>query len=149
MKTVKKPTRANSADNAVSAINTQRLDTWLWVSRFFKSRTLAAEAVSAGHIAVNGNKAKPGKAVKVSDGLEITRHTERYSITITALSTRRLSAALSAHLFDEPEWSQKRRHEQAEMRKQSQAGVRYDFRKPGKRERKLMLKIKDQRPDSD
>ena len=147
MKIVKKVTRKNATKNVVSAIDTQRLDTWLWVSRFFKNRKLAAEAVSAGHIEVNGSKAKPGKAVKVSDGLKIAKHTERYNITIIALSTRRLSAALAAHLYEEPEWSESQRHEQTEMRKQNRAGVRYDFRKPDKRERKQMLKIKNQRPD--
>jgi ribosome-associated heat shock protein Hsp15 len=148
MKSAKKPTRKSPANNAVSGITSQRLDTWLWASRFFKTRKLAAEAVSAGHIDVNGSKAKPGKAVKIDDLLEITRHHEHYSITITALSTRRLSATMAVQLFVEPKWSEKQRHEQTEMRKQNQAGVRYDFRKPHRRERKQMLKIKNQRPDS-
>ena len=148
-KQLPKITRGKSHENMSSDMSSQRLDTWLWVSRFFKTRKLAADAVSAGHIDVNGGKAKPGKSIKIEDALEIAKHSERYNITIKALSARRLSAALAAELFEEPEWSKQQRREQTEMRKQNRAGVRYDFRKPDKHERKQMLKIKNQRPDLD
>lgn len=153
MKSVKKQTpktiRGKSPENTVSDIASQRLDTWLWASRFFKTRKLAAEAISAGHIDVNDNKAKPGKSIKINDSLDISKHNDHYNITIAALSTRRLSSTLAAQLFDEPEWSKHQRQEQIEIRKQNRAGVRYDFRKPDKRERKQMLKVKNQRPDLD
>jgi len=51
----------------------QRLDKWLWAARFFKTRALAAEAVSGGKVHLNGNRVKPARVVKAGDQLSVTK----------------------------------------------------------------------------
>ena len=55
-----------------------RIDKWLWCARFFKSGSLAQQAVEGGHVQVNGERAKASRQVKVGDRLRITRERERF-----------------------------------------------------------------------
>ena len=58
------------ANNKCSLVRDgQRLDSWLWAARFFRTRRLAAEAVAASHVKLNGQKSKPGRMVKSGDQL--------------------------------------------------------------------------------
>ena len=66
-----------------------RLDKWLWAARFFKTRALAGEAISGGHVTLNGSRSKPSRPVREGDELHITRGQERWHLIVTALSTRR------------------------------------------------------------
>jgi ribosome-associated heat shock protein Hsp15 len=50
-----------------------RLDKWLWAARFFKTRSLAAEAVTGGKIDINGERAKASRIVRLGDKLNIRR----------------------------------------------------------------------------
>lgn len=141
--------KSSNSMNISCTPDTQRLDIWLWASRFFKTRKLAAEAVAGGHVAVNHSRAKPGRAVKAGDELELVKNHERYQITIAGLSPHRLSAVLAAALYDESESNQQQRLSQRELRRKNNSGVRYDRSKPDRRDRKQMLKIKTQVPDID
>lgn len=82
-----------------------RLDKWLWAARFFKTRSLAAEAIDGGKVHVNGERAKRSRIVRVGDQLEITRGREQFVIGVKELSDRRGSGAVAALLFDETEQS--------------------------------------------
>jgi ribosomal 50S subunit-recycling heat shock protein len=68
-----------------------RLEKWLWTARFFKTRKLAADAISGGKVHVNNQRAKPGKEVKPDTTLTITKDTYRWDVTIIALSSQRRS----------------------------------------------------------
>ena len=70
-----------------------RVDKWLWAARFFKTRSLAATAVLGGRVHVNGERVKPSKSVHPDDILEITKGTERWTVTVVQLADRRGSAA--------------------------------------------------------
>jgi ribosome-associated heat shock protein Hsp15 len=70
-----------------------RLDRWLLYTRFFKTRALAAQAVTGGHVRRNGERAGPGDKVRIGDGLEIVRGHERFAIEVMALPERRGPAA--------------------------------------------------------
>jgi ribosome-associated heat shock protein Hsp15 len=86
-----------------------RLDKWLWAARFYKTRTVAVEAIDAGHISVNGERPKPAKMLKVGDLVVVRRAPFEHTVNVKALSDKRGSAAIAATLFDETEESRARR----------------------------------------
>jgi ribosome-associated heat shock protein Hsp15 len=92
-----------------------RLDKWLWAARFFKTRALAAEAVTGGKVHVNATRAKPARALHIGDELTITRPPYEYVVVVRDLSTQRRSAQEAASLYEETEESQKKRAELKEQ----------------------------------
>jgi len=80
---------------------TVRLDSWLWAARFFKTRTLAAEAVDGGKVDLNGDRAKRSKAVKVGDEIELRQGPYHYRLRVTGLADRRGPASVAATLYQE------------------------------------------------
>ena len=125
----------------------QRLDIWLWASRFYKSRKIASDAVKGGHVWVNSKRSKPSRKVKINDELRIKRFPYEYTVIITALSTKRLGASLAKDLYRETELSKDKRVEKAQLLRNQKAGVRFDRQRPGKRARSKMLDIKRQNPE--
>lgn len=90
-----------------------RIDKWLWAARFFKSRSLATEAVLGGRVHVNGERVKPSKEVRRDDRVEVTIGVERRHLVVTDLAERRGSAAVAATLYRETPESLERRARQA------------------------------------
>ena len=86
-----------------------RLDKWLWAARFFKTRTLAVEAITGGRVSVNGERAKPAKELKVGDRLAIRRPPFEHIVVVKALSDKRGSATIAATLYEETAESRARR----------------------------------------
>ena len=88
-----------------------RIDKWLWAARFYKTRSLATDAIDAGHVrratvsSISGDRLKPALVVKAGDGLLIQRGDNVQEITITAISDRRGSATDAALLFKETDAS--------------------------------------------
>ena len=78
-----------------------RLDKWLWAARFFKTRSLAVEAIGGGRVSVNGDRAKPAKELKVGDAVSIRRPPFEYAVLVKALSDKRGSAQVAAKLFED------------------------------------------------
>lgn len=91
-----------------------RLDRWLWCARFFKTRGLAAEAVKGGHVQVNGERAKPARAVRVGDWLEVAKEQQRFRVQVLAIPARRGPASEAAQCYVEDERSRAQREAQAE-----------------------------------
>lgn len=94
-----------------------RLDKWLWAARFFKTRTLASDAIDAGRIQVNGARAKPSREVHVGDQLDIQAPEVRYSVVVQALSGRRGPAEEARRLYAETADSLARREREREQRR--------------------------------
>lgn len=86
-----------------------RLDKWLWAARFFKTRTLAVEAIDAGHVSVNDERAKPAKAIKPGDGVVVRRPPFEHAVVVKALSERRGPASEAALLYEETAESRAKR----------------------------------------
>jgi ribosome-associated heat shock protein Hsp15 len=86
-----------------------RIDKWLWAARFFKTRTLAANAVLGGRVHVNGERVKPSKVVHTNDRLEITKGRERWTLVVLELADRRGPAAQAQALYSETEESRAQR----------------------------------------
>jgi ribosome-associated heat shock protein Hsp15 len=86
-----------------------RIDKWLWAARFFKTRTLAAQAIEAGHVSVNGERAKAAKMVKPGDRVVVRRPPFEHAVVVKGLSERRGPASEAALLYAETEESRARR----------------------------------------
>jgi len=113
-----------------------RVDKWLWAARFFKTRSLAAGAVSAGHVAIGGHKVKPARTVQVGDLLVIRVGFFEFVVRILALSEQRGPATVARTLYQETEASlAKREQVQAERRSLNLQGNRPEQR-PDKHERR-------------
>ena len=81
--------------------STCRLDKWLWATRFFKTRQLAIDATNAGRIEVNGERAKPSKAIKPGDSLLLRKPPVEYHLVVKGVSEKRGSATIAQTLFME------------------------------------------------
>lgn len=116
-----------------------RIDKWLWVARFFKTRTLAREAVAGGKVQLNGNRAKPGRTLKVGDRLHISRGDEIHEITVDVVNGQRGPASAARGMFTETPESVSRREQTASQRKaEREAGARPSHR-PDKRARRQII----------
>ena len=82
-----------------------RVDKWLWAARFFKTRSLATEAVLGGRVHVNGARVKPAKELHVGDVLVVTIGTVRRTVEVAGLSEKRGPASVAATLYIETEES--------------------------------------------
>jgi ribosome-associated heat shock protein Hsp15 len=78
-----------------------RIDKWLWAARFFKTRSLAAEAVEGGKAHLNGVRVKPAKTVCIGDELEIRIGPFQFIVIVCGLSSRRGPASEAAKLYQE------------------------------------------------
>jgi ribosome-associated heat shock protein Hsp15 len=78
-----------------------RIDKWLWAARFFKTRSLATDAVVGGHVQLNGARVKPAKDVRVGDTLELRIGTVQWSLVVTGLSDKRGPASVARTLYEE------------------------------------------------
>lgn len=123
--------------NAGKEIEQQvRLDKWLWAARFFKTRSLAAQAVSGGKVQVNGNRARSSRLVQIGDVLRIRRGEVEFTITVLALALTRRPAVEARLLYEESEQSVQLRQEAARMRSLLAAGQTMPAKKPEKRDRR-------------
>ena len=115
-----------------------RLDKWLWAARFFKTRSLAAQAVEGGKVKLNGERTKPGKEVKPGDRLLIHIGGYEWDISVVVLSDRRGPAEVARGLYVEDAASHARRQQQvAERKAQLDPGQAIKGR-PTKRDRRLI-----------
>ena len=120
-----------------------RLDVWLWAARFFKTRSLAKQAIEGGKIEVNEASAKPARLLRVNDHLRVTRGIERMSIRVIALSAARGPATQAQALYEESAESILRREQEREMRRLTGAGYDHPPSRPDKHSRKLLRGFKE------
>jgi ribosome-associated heat shock protein Hsp15 len=115
-----------------------RLDKWLWAARFFKTRTLAAEAIDAGRVEVNGERAKRSRAITVGDTLRIRKPPFEQVIEVLGESEQRGPASVAQTLYAETEASVKARETLAAQMKALGPPVFRERGKPGKKERRAI-----------
>lgn len=120
-----------------------RLDTWLWAARFFRTRSLAKQAVENGKVEVAGQRAKPSRLVHVGDELRIARNEEHFEITVLALTDQRGPAWVAQALYAESEDSRIRREQLRAQRVAERNGYRAPELKPDKRARRLIRALGD------
>ena len=122
---------------------TVRLDLWLWAARFFRTRSLAKQAVETGKVDAAGQRAKSSRAVRVGDVLVITRGEEVFEIEVLALSDRRGSAAVAQAQYSESAASRQRREAALAARRAERAGYQAPQSRPDKRARRLIRALGD------
>lgn len=101
----------------MSELNSERIDKWLWASRFFKTRSLAQEAIELGRVRVNGERVKPSKEIKLSDRLEIHRGDDIFEVLVAGFNLQRGPASVAQLMYMETEQGRARRESNAQMRK--------------------------------
>lgn len=94
-----------------------RIDKWLWAARFFKTRSLAQEAVELGRVRLAGQRLKPSRDVKPGDRLTVERGEERFEIFVEKISAVRARPAVAQTLYRETDESREKRERASEMRK--------------------------------
>jgi ribosome-associated heat shock protein Hsp15 len=115
-----------------------RIDKWLWAARFFKTRSAATDAVTGGHVHVDGERVKPARDVKLGDRLEIRRGQTRFTVTVTGLADRRGPASAAVELYEEdPESILARQKQRDERRLAKPLGADLSER-PTKRDRRRL-----------
>ncbi|TAN52083.1 MAG: RNA-binding protein [Methylococcaceae bacterium] len=119
-----------------------RLDKWLWAARFFKTRQLAAEAVSGGKVHLNGQRTKPSKEIAVGAHLTIHKDQFEWDVTVTALNSQRRPSKEAVLLYEESRDSlDKRQQLAAQKREDRLLGAQTDHR-PNKKERRQIHQFK-------
>ena len=95
----------------------ERLDKWLWFTRFYKTRSLATDAVRGGHVKLNGERQKPGARVKPGDRLSIAKQQLEYEIDVLSIPARRGPAKEAQACYCETDDSRQRREQKLDVLK--------------------------------
>jgi ribosome-associated heat shock protein Hsp15 len=115
-----------------------RIDKWLWAARFFKTRSLASEAVERGRVRVNGERCKPARALKLGELLDIDNGSTEWQVRVLALADKRGPATMARQLYEDTPEGLKRQQEQAEQRKLFTEPADTIHGRPTKRDRRQL-----------
>jgi ribosome-associated heat shock protein Hsp15 len=118
-----------------------RLDKWLWAARFYKTRSLAKQAIDGGKVHCDGQRVKPSKEALVGLTLNIRQDWDEKTVIIKALADQRRGAPEAALLYEETEESKKIREKKAGERKAGLASFIMSDHKPNKKERRQIHKF--------
>ncbi|WP_029046844.1 RNA-binding S4 domain-containing protein [Cupriavidus sp. amp6] len=114
----------------------QRIDKWLWCARFFKTRSLAAEAVERGKVTVNGQLVKNSREVRPGDKVALEAHQQRWELQVKGIAPARGPAPVAQTLYEESVDSQARRQAEAERRRLQPEPAAQLQGRPTKRDRR-------------
>jgi len=116
-----------------------RIDRWLFMCRFFKSRSLATRAAAGGHVRLNGERAAPGTKAKPGMRLEITKNQLTYVVTVTGIPARRGPAKEAAGHYAEDMASIKARQERSAALRADRMLTPRTSGRPDKRTRRKLI----------
>ncbi len=131
-----------AAEDTPEATGSQRLDKWLWAARFFKTRPLAVEAVNGGKVQVDGQRAKPGRAIRPGTRLTIRKGELEWQIEVQAICRQRRPAAEAALLYSEDEASRRKRQELVRERREAGRTPAPERGRPTKRDRRRIAELR-------
>jgi ribosome-associated heat shock protein Hsp15 len=132
-------TEQNAEDDRV------RLDKWLWAARFFKTRSLAADAIAGGKVQVNGDRAKRARPLQVGDEVRVRQGPYESLVVVRALSAHRGPAAVAAELYEERPESRAAREATALQLKSLHAAFVTEKGRPTKRDRREIERLRGRR----
>lgn len=116
-----------------------RVDLWLWAARFFKTRSLAKDAVEHGKLSIGGQPVgKPSRSVRIGDALRIERAGEVFEVEVLGLSTQRGPATVAQQLYRESDEARQRREAARALRRAGEQGFTPPPKRPDKRSRRQL-----------
>jgi ribosome-associated heat shock protein Hsp15 len=119
-----------------------RVDRWLWCTRMFKSRTLAAEAVAGGKVHVNGRRVKPALALRIGDRITVTRPGYEFECEVLKLPERRGSAPIAQASYAETPAGRTAREKYAELSRLAAATMPRGVERPDKHARRELRRLR-------
>jgi ribosome-associated heat shock protein Hsp15 len=119
-----------------------RLDKWLWAARFYKTRSLAAEAIAGGKVQVNGERVKRAKPMQIGDEVRIRQGPYEHQIMVRELSERRGPASAAARMYEEKPESVAAREAMALQLKTLHAAFLPERGRPTKKDRREINRLK-------
>jgi ribosome-associated heat shock protein Hsp15 len=120
-----------------------RIDKWLWAARFFKTRSLATDAIDNGKVRVEGERVKPARPVKVDDKLLIDNGAEVWEVRVLGISDKRGAAPVARLLYEETHESVSKREHELEARKLYREPGTTIKGRPTKRDRRALSKASE------
>jgi|TARA_R110002096_G_scaffold112101_1_gene244385 ribosome-associated heat shock protein Hsp15 len=121
-----------------------RLDKWLWAARFYKTRSLARDAVQSGKVQYNGQRSKPGKIVELGATIKVPQGYDFKDVLVVQLKEQRLGAPLAQLMYKETQASETLRASNAEARKLSIFHSPKPDHRPDKKQRRQIIQFKQQ-----
>ena len=118
-----------------------RLDKWLWAARFYKTRSIAKQAIEGGKVRCENNRAKPSKEIEIRMEISLRQGFDEKTVVVRALSDRRRGAPGAQLLYAETQASIAERQRLADQRK-TQPSLWPSATKPNKKQRRLIHKFK-------
>src|SRR3954466_3651429 len=119
-----------------------RIDRWLWCTRLFKSRALAADAVGGGKVHVNGRRVKPAHGVRVGDTVTVTRPGFEFECRVVSLPDRRGAAPIAQACYEETEKARAAREKYIEVSRLASALAPRSLEKPDKHARRELRRLR-------
>ena len=123
-----------------------RIDKWLWASRFFKTRSMASEAISKNHVRIGGQRIKPSRYVLIGDEVTIEKVPYEFHVVVLGLNDQRRPASEAQLLYEETQSSIEARgvlRERLRSDSIARAGLAGDGR-PSKRQRRQIIRFQNQ-----
>jgi ribosome-associated heat shock protein Hsp15 len=115
-----------------------RIDKWLWAARFFKTRSLATEAVERGRVRLNDERCKPSRSLKPGDLLDVDNGSTQWQVRVLGLSEQRGPAPVARQLYEETPAGIERREQQAERQRLFTEPADAIRGRPTKRDRRVL-----------
>ncbi len=122
----------------ITQLDRMRLDKWLWVARFFKTRPLASAAVNGGRVRLNGQRCKPGRMIETGNLLTIQKGSLIWEVAVRSLPKQRRPARETHLYYTETTESQVRRQAQIAQLQTEREAYMPSEHKPDKRNRRLI-----------
>ena len=119
-----------------------RLDKWLWAARFYKTRSIAKDAIDGGKVHLNGQRCKPGKEPRVGDEIRLRTGWDEKTVIVRELYDKRQKAELAQKLYEETPESINAREASAEQRKAMRGATPRPERRPDKKQRRDIMRHK-------
>jgi ribosome-associated heat shock protein Hsp15 len=113
-----------------------RVDKWLWAARFFKTRSLAQQAIAASQVKVNDGRVKPAHELKVGDSVSLRKESLQWHVVVKALSDRRGPAEAARQLYEETAASRVERERRGDLRRWGTEPAAQLKGRPTKRDRR-------------